>query len=109
MGKKYLKSARVPQRSPRPLHCFGRSGTLVFKVGERVMEQARSTERPARVGMVREVVREDPPRDRIRWDDGHGRYSASAGALNPLPAKHEAAWGRGSGGTNTTRDLAGRE
>jgi hypothetical protein len=60
---------------------------MVFKVGERVMEQARSTERPARVGEVRQVVREDPPRYRIRWDDGHESvYSPSAGALNP-PAR----------------------
>ena len=45
---------------------------MAFRVGDRVEEQARSTESPARAGTIREVVQSDPsPRYRIRWDDGH--------------------------------------
>jgi hypothetical protein len=63
---------------------------MVTKVDERVMEQTRFTERPARVGEVRDVAREVPPRYGSRWDDGHeSAYSASAAALNRCPP-HEA-------------------
>ena len=44
----------------------------VLSVGERVEVESESTERPARRGVIEEVVREQPtPRYRIRWDDGH--------------------------------------
>jgi hypothetical protein len=56
---------------------------MTFKVGDRVVAESESTERPARHGEVTEVVREDPhPRYRIRWDDGHETiYTPAAGAL----------------------------
>jgi Domain of unknown function (DUF1918) len=61
---------------------------MVFKVGERVAEQARSTDRPPRVGEVREVMRENPPRYRIRWADGHeSLHTPASGALNALARK----------------------
>ena len=45
---------------------------MTLQVGDRVEEQARSTDRHARAGVIREVVHEDPePRYRIEWDDGH--------------------------------------
>ena len=44
---------------------------MVFKVGERVAEHARSTARHGRSGEVREVLGGHIPRYRIRWDDGH--------------------------------------
>jgi hypothetical protein len=56
---------------------------MTFKVGERIVAESESTERPARHGEVTEVVREEPhPRYRIRWDDGHETiYTPAAGAL----------------------------
>jgi hypothetical protein len=58
---------------------------MTFKVGERVMVESESTERPPRTGVIEEVVRETPsPRYRIRWDDGHESiYTPAAGALRP--------------------------
>jgi hypothetical protein len=60
---------------------------MALRVGDRVEEQARSTERAARAGVIREVVHEDPkPRYRIRWDDGHESvYTPAAGCLNRMP------------------------
>jgi hypothetical protein len=56
---------------------------MAFKVGERVVAESESTERPARAGTVREVVRETPPRYRIEWDDGRESiYTPAAGALH---------------------------
>lgn len=57
---------------------------MTFEVGARVTAESESTERPARAGTVREVLREDPaPRYRIEWDDGHTTiYTPAAGALH---------------------------
>jgi uncharacterized protein DUF1918 len=56
---------------------------MTFQVGDRVVVEAESTERRPRAGTVREVVREQPPRYRIEWDDGHETiYTPAAGALH---------------------------
>lgn len=57
---------------------------MTFQVGDRVVAEAESTDRRPRAGTVREVVREEPPRYRIEWDDGHESiYTPAAGALQP--------------------------
>jgi hypothetical protein len=57
---------------------------MAFQVGDRVVVEAESTERQPRGGTVREVLREDPARYRIEWDDGHESiYTPAAGALHP--------------------------
>jgi Domain of unknown function (DUF1918) len=57
---------------------------MTFQVGDRVVAESESTERRPRPGTVREVVREDPARYRIEWDDGHESiYTPAAGALQP--------------------------
>jgi Domain of unknown function (DUF1918) len=59
---------------------------VTLQVGDRVEQQARSTERPARAGVIREVVGADSsPRYRIEWDDGHESvYTPAGGSLNRL-------------------------
>jgi hypothetical protein len=56
---------------------------MTCKVGDRVVAESESTERPPRRGEVVEVVRDEPhPRYRIRWDDGHETiYTPAAGSL----------------------------
>jgi hypothetical protein len=56
---------------------------MTFQVGDRVMAESESTERPPRFGTVQEVLHEDPgARYRIEWDDGHTSiYTPAAGAL----------------------------
>ena len=57
---------------------------MAFRVGDRVIAEAESTERRPRSGTVREVVSEEPARYRIEWDDGHESiYTPAAGALHP--------------------------
>ena len=60
---------------------------MTFQAGDRVFAESESTERPARYGTVREVVREDPrARYRIEWDDGRtSGYTPAAGALRAAP------------------------
>lgn len=56
---------------------------MTFQVGDRVVVESESTERQPRGGTVREVVREEPARYRIEWDDGHESiYTPAAGALH---------------------------
>ena len=58
---------------------------MTFKVGDRVVAESESTQRAARAGTIREVLREDPSaRYRVEWDDGHTTlYTPAAGALQP--------------------------
>lgn len=55
-------------------------------VGTRVAVESESTERPARTGVIEEVLRDAPSaRYRIRWDDGHESiYTPAAGALTAV-------------------------
>jgi hypothetical protein len=56
---------------------------MAFEAGDRVVCESESTGRSHRAGVVLEVVREQPPRYRIRWDDGHESiYTPAAGALH---------------------------
>ena len=66
---------------------------MTFEIGDRVRAESESTERPARLGTVREVLRGDPaPRYRIDWDDGHTSvYTPAAGALHLAPHHAETA------------------
>ena len=56
---------------------------MELKVGDRVVAESESTERPERLGLIEEVLSSTPsPRYRIRWDDGHESiYTPAAGAL----------------------------
>ena len=65
---------------------------MALQVGDKVEEQVRSTERPARTGTIEELVHGDPsPRYRIRWDDGHESvYTPAAGSLHKLAPENKA-------------------
>lgn len=56
---------------------------MAFSPGDHVLVETESTERPARRGVVEEVVRGDPhPRYRISWEDGRESiYTPADGAL----------------------------
>jgi hypothetical protein len=55
---------------------------MALKIGERVVAESERATEHGRGGVIEEVLREDPPRYRIRWDDGHESiYSPAAGAL----------------------------
>ena len=57
---------------------------MTFQVGDRVVAESESTERPPRAGTVRRVLRQvHSPRYEIEWDDGHTTiYTPAAGALH---------------------------
>jgi Domain of unknown function (DUF1918) len=64
---------------------------MQLTAGTRVAVESESTERPARTGVIEEVLREPPSaRYRIRWDDGHESiYTPAAGALRAVEAAEQ--------------------
>jgi len=56
-------------------------------IGDRIVVESERVTQPGRTGVIEEIVREDPPRVRVRWDDGHTSVLApSAGAATITPA-----------------------
>jgi Domain of unknown function (DUF1918) len=48
-------------------------------VGDRIVVESERVTQTARSGVIEEIVREDPPRVRVRWDDGHTSVLAPTG------------------------------
>jgi hypothetical protein len=58
------------------------------EVGDRIVVEAEKVGQSARTGIVEEVLVPEPPRLRVRWDDGHTTVIApTAGAAKIEPAK----------------------
>jgi hypothetical protein len=50
-------------------------------VGDRITVESERVSQPGRTGVIEEIVGEDPPRMRVRWDDGHESvFTPAAGA-----------------------------
>ena len=50
------------------------------QVGATIVVESERTTQPGRHGVIEEVLREDPPRYRVRWDDGRETiFSPAAG------------------------------
>jgi Domain of unknown function (DUF1918) len=61
----------------------GGGGGVKAHAGDRIVVESERATQPPRKGVVEEVIAEDPPRLRIRWDDGHTTvFSPAAGALS---------------------------
>jgi hypothetical protein len=58
------------------------------KVGDRVVVEAERTTQAARHGVIEEILREEPPRFRVHWDDGHESIlTPAAGSLHVEPKR----------------------
>ena len=40
-------------------------------IGDRIVVESERVARPPRRGVVEEIIADEPPRLRVRWDDGH--------------------------------------
>ena len=58
-------------------------------VGDRIVVESEKAMQPPRTGEVEEVVQEDPPRLRVRWDDGHTSILAPAAGVAKITSPHE--------------------
>lgn len=60
------------------------------KVGDRIVVEPKRVAQSSRAGVIAEVIRVDPPRVRVRWDDGHESVLAptdGAAAIETNPEK----------------------
>jgi hypothetical protein len=56
-------------------------------VGSRIVVEAEKVDQPARGGVIEEILQAQPPRYRVRWDDGHESIiSPASGAARIEPA-----------------------
>jgi hypothetical protein len=61
---------------------------MTLHTGDKIVLESEKVTQPGRAGVIEEVLREDPPRVRVRWDDGRTSIlTPSAGAARVIPAK----------------------
>ncbi|MGH2780992.1 MAG: DUF1918 domain-containing protein [Thermoleophilaceae bacterium] len=54
---------------------------MTAQAGDEIVVESERVAQPVRRGVIEEVLQEEPPRFRIRWDDGHTSIlTPSAGA-----------------------------
>jgi hypothetical protein len=59
--------------------------------GDRIVVESERVAQPSRAGVIEEVLQEDPPRLRVRWEDGHSSIlTPSAGAASVTHGKSRA-------------------
>jgi hypothetical protein len=64
---------------------------MTTRAGDLIVVESERVTQPVRRGVIEEVLQEEPPRFRIRWDDGHTSiFTPSAGAAR-IEERKEAA------------------
>jgi hypothetical protein len=64
---------------------------MTLKAGDKIVVEAEKVAQPTRAGVIEEVLRENPPSVRVRWDDGRTSIlTPSAGAATVIPRKTRA-------------------
>ena len=59
------------------------------EVGDRIVVEAEKVGHPTRTGVVEQVLASDPPRLRVRWEDGHTTgFAPTAGAATVEPSEY---------------------
>jgi hypothetical protein len=54
---------------------------MTAQAGDLIVVESERAAQPGRRGVIEEVLQEEPPRFRIRWDDGHTSiFTPSAGS-----------------------------
>jgi Domain of unknown function (DUF1918) len=56
------------------------------QAGDQIVVESERVQQPGRRGVIEEVLQEQPPRFRVRWDDGHTTvFAPSDGAARIEP------------------------
>jgi hypothetical protein len=60
------------------------------RIGDRIVFESERADQSAQSAQIEEVLGKQPPRYRVRWDDGHESIVApAAGAARIEPAKRQ--------------------
>jgi hypothetical protein len=74
------------------LHDLRKEDEMKAKVGDRIVVEAEKLGQSIRRGVVEAVLAPDPPRLRVRWEDGHTTvFTPTAGAAQIEPAERKTA------------------
>ena len=61
---------------------------MTLQAGDKIVVESEKVAQPSRAGVIEEVLREDPPSVRVRWEDGHTSIlTPSAGAARVIHQK----------------------
>jgi Glu-tRNA(Gln) amidotransferase subunit E-like FAD-binding protein len=61
---------------------------MTLQAGDKIVVESEKVAQPSRTGVIEEVLGEDPPRVRVRWEDGHTSIlRPSAGAARVIHLK----------------------
>jgi hypothetical protein len=64
---------------------------MTLKAGDKIVVESEKVAQPGRAGIIEQVLRENPPSVRVRWDDGRTSIlTPSAGAAMVIPRKTRA-------------------
>jgi hypothetical protein len=65
-------------------------GKMNASVGDRIVVESERAAQSGQAGVIEEVLAQDPPRFRVRWDDGRTSiFAPSAGVARIEPRKTE--------------------
>ena len=59
-------------------------------VGDRIVVESERTAQPGRAGVIEEVLAQNPPRYRVRWDDGRTSIFAPSAGVARIEARKKA-------------------
>jgi hypothetical protein len=57
--------------------------------GDRIVVESERAAQPPRRGVVEEIIQEEPPRLRVRWDDGHTTIFTPAAGVARIEAERK--------------------
>ncbi len=78
--------ALISQQHDKPGTERGSETQMSAHVGDRIVVESERASQPSRAGVIEEVLREQPPRVRVRWEDGHTSIlTPSAGVARITP------------------------
>jgi Domain of unknown function (DUF1918) len=60
------------------------------EIGDRIRIESERVGQQSRAGVVEEVLMQDPPRLRVRWDDGHESIVAPASGAAMVEPRQKA-------------------
>jgi uncharacterized protein DUF1918 len=60
-------------------------------IGDSIVVESERVGQPAHNGLIEEVLREQPPRYRVRWEDGHESIVAPAAGVARIEPKKQPA------------------
>jgi uncharacterized protein DUF1918 len=58
-------------------------------VEDRIVVESERAAQSSRAGVIEEVLAQDPPRFRVRWDDGHTSIFAPSAGVARIEPKRE--------------------